>query len=1111
MREERMSFNFESSLVKPPGQARSRSRAQAQQQQQQQQRGGSGSGSVAGKAAATTATTAATPTTTTTPPTTAVDAAREAREARARARLQSASAVRIQAVVRGGLASRRARREVGAAWGKKARDARRVAEALGKGRAMALPAGVAAGMADAAAFVSLSRHSRKRAATPTPAPTPTPPSTDEEWSPEARDTVASMLAASVRGGTLALPGTSAQATRRFDGALATSAEAFAEPLLADDVPPQIRLAVARALVRPTNLARLLPPASAKDLKPCFAAALRACAALLEAQPFPPDPAAISALQQLMRSPRLFAPAPLGLDVSVVLSPLSTLRAVLVAMRTPAASLSDSDPAFDVHSLANLLHIIHCASTALVSPTTTPPMLFREVLETIAAQMRLAPAHVYLGAEGVMWTPKGVVSVSDPDTLRRIDLAAALTPLLPRALAVNDDVWRARVDADVAAWATVSEASLASEAMPTLSRPSFSFAKLLSDTFSASSWAARLGLGASTHVVAGSGAVAATSPSGPLPNVSATSRHLASSASAGPPPPSTATTRTTSTKDLFTDATAAATIAEIITTYFFRWPPTSTNPRSFSLLNSLAFAHPLTFERLARLMLTSSNEVLPPAVALVGSHLLLVTDEAELYEGRVLSRYALNELVKAMNARIFAAHRTPPDDATLAGFSLRRQARFLALLYDQHSRRPLARADAWLVKGADASRAVERYCIERIPWSVLFSTRARRLTEFLSAERERQQPQYEPAATKLRVRRRMLLEDAFEPLLRADLKKRVYVVFVNDFGVDEPGIDARGLFKEFLTLLAETVFDPARGLFSLTTDGDNALYPNPDAAAIHGAHEAARLFEFAGRVLGKAIYEGIVIQPVFSFYVLAKLLNKFVTISDLAALDKDLFRNLMFLKHMDGDARDLCLTFTVATRGAGVGAPSRVVELFPGGANVEVTNANKFRYIGMVSHHRLNVESKEAHAAFIRGVHAVLDPAWLAPFSEREVEILISGVRGGKIEVEDWKAHTVYAGGYVSATQQPVRWFWDVVERDMSDADRALLLRFVTSCSRAPLLGFSGLNPPFTIVRVAYDEPGKLPMSATCFNTLKLPAYPSRDVLKDRLLVAIRSGAGFDLT
>jgi len=47
------------------------------------------------------------------------------------------------------------------------------------------------------------------------------------------------------------------------------------------------------------------------------------------------------------------------------------------------------------------------------------------------------------------------------------------------------------------------------------------------------------------------------------------------------------------------------------------------------------------------------------------------------------------------------------------------------------------------------------------------------------------------------------------------------------------------------------------------------------------------------------------------------------------------------------------------------------------------------------------------------------------------------------------------------------------------------------------------------VESEYDA--RLPTASTCFNILKLPAYSSQSVLKVKLLTAIRSGAGFDLS
>ncbi|CAN0452755.1 unnamed protein product, partial [Scytosiphon promiscuus] len=47
------------------------------------------------------------------------------------------------------------------------------------------------------------------------------------------------------------------------------------------------------------------------------------------------------------------------------------------------------------------------------------------------------------------------------------------------------------------------------------------------------------------------------------------------------------------------------------------------------------------------------------------------------------------------------------------------------------------------------------------------------------------------------------------------------------------------------------------------------------------------------------------------------------------------------------------------------------------------------------------------------------------------------------------------------------------------------LKFVTSCSRPPLLGFERLNPPICVQRVPEGEEGRLPSSATCMNLLKV--------------------------
>lgn len=53
-----------------------------------------------------------------------------------------------------------------------------------------------------------------------------------------------------------------------------------------------------------------------------------------------------------------------------------------------------------------------------------------------------------------------------------------------------------------------------------------------------------------------------------------------------------------------------------------------------------------------------------------------------------------------------------------------------------------------------------------------------------------------------------------------------------------------------------------------------------------------------------------------------------------------------------------------------------------------------------------------------------------------------------------------------------------------------------------------LQPRFKIQHV--DDLDLLPTSFTCVNQLNLPAYPSIDVLREKLLAAIDMAPGFDL-
>ena len=179
-------------------------------------------------------------------------------------------------------------------------------------------------------------------------------------------------------------------------------------------------------------------------------------------------------------------------------------------------------------------------------------------------------------------------------------------------------------------------------------------------------------------------------------------------------------------------------------------------------------------------------------------------------------------------------------------------------------------------------------------------------------------------------------------------------------------------------------------------------------------------------------------------------------SDLHSLDEELFRNLMFLKTFTGNAEDLMLSFSITENVLGV---TSEIDLCPNGSNIDVTSSNKLRYVYQMANYRLNVKIKHQCDAFLRGLRDIIPVDWLRMFSERELQWLISG-SDQPIDLIDLRQHCQYAGGY-NGLSGGIRRFWSVVGT-FSANEKRQLLRFVTSCERAPPLGFQALHPPFQI-------------------------------------------------
>ena len=316
--------------------------------------------------------------------------------------------------------------------------------------------------------------------------------------------------------------------------------------------------------------------------------------------------------------------------------------------------------------------------------------------------------------------------------------------------------------------------------------------------------------------------------------------------------------------------------------------------------------------------------------------------------------------------------------------------------------------------------------------------------FVQQLHKRVTPRENYAILQLNVRRQYVFEDSYhqlqgrtgEEFKNGKLAVRFY---------DEEGMDAGGVTREWFSVLARQMFDPNYALF-ITSAADKLTYqPNRDSA-VNPDHLS--FFKFVGRVIGKAVYDGRILDAYFTRSFYKHILGRTVDYRDVEALDPAYYKSLVWM--LENDIDDVMdLTFSIETDFFGT---KETVDLKPDGRNIPVTDANKHEYVTLISEQKLTTAIKDQINAFVQGFHDVIPAPLIQIFNEQELELLISGLPD--IDIDDWKNNTEYVG--YSTSSAPIQWFWRAV-RSFDQEERAKLLQFATGTSKVPLEGFSQLQ------------------------------------------------------
>ncbi|KAK7735504.1 hypothetical protein SLS63_003974 [Diaporthe eres] len=387
---------------------------------------------------------------------------------------------------------------------------------------------------------------------------------------------------------------------------------------------------------------------------------------------------------------------------------------------------------------------------------------------------------------------------------------------------------------------------------------------------------------------------------------------------------------------------------------------------------------------------------------------------------------------------------------------------------------------------------------------------------------------------LDIGRKTVLRDAFDQLWRREERELLRPLKVH-LGEDsgEEGFDSGGVQQEFFRLAIAEALNPDYGAFTIDERNRMAWFQP-------GSTEPDWKFELVGLLVGLAVYNGLTLPVSFPKALYRKLLGEPVTdihhINDGWPQIASSLTELLEWDESNGAVEDIfAVTYEFSVNMLNEHVSREMHSISPGSQpppehewpqfppssstgnqqphwtlsceNPEdaplVTDANRNAYVSDYIRYMTDVSVRPQYEAFAKGFRSILHPKSLTLLSPELLQNLVEGQQ--EIEVSELRRAARYVG--YSSSSRTIKDFWKIV-REYDDQMKRKLLEFVTASDRVPVGGIKNIQ--FVVQKNGEEDgpDGHLPTAYTCYGTLLLPEYRDRDVLKERLSMALENAQGF---